>query len=51
MRELYEAMLEESRDDIERGMERAAQRTVRKAELKVAFLSIFYIRFIPTLAP
>jgi hypothetical protein len=36
VRELYEAMLEEGRDDIERGMERMAQRAVRKAELKVA---------------
>lgn len=33
--ELYEAMLEEGREALERGMELAAQRAVRKAEVKV----------------
>jgi hypothetical protein len=33
--ELYEAMLEEGREALERGMELAAQRTVRKAKVKV----------------
>lgn len=35
MAELYEAMLEEEKGALERGMELAAQRAVRKAELKV----------------
>ena len=36
--ELYEAMLEEGREALERGMELAAQRAVRKAEVKVHVL-------------
>ena len=35
MRELYSAMLEDAQQDLVAGMERAAQRCVKKAELKV----------------
>ena len=34
-RELYSAMLEDAQQDLLAGMERAAQRCVKKAELKV----------------
>lgn len=34
--ELYEAMLEEGSEALERGMELTAQRTVRKAKVKVS---------------
>ena len=34
-RELYSAMLEEAQQDLLEGMERAGQRCIKKAELKV----------------
>jgi hypothetical protein len=33
--ELYSAMLEDSQQELQQGMQRAAQRCVKKAELKV----------------
>ena len=38
-RELYEAMLEDGAAKLERGQDRAAQRALRKAELKVPALA------------
>ena len=35
VRELYSAMLEDSQQELQAGMQRAAQRCVKKAELKV----------------
>ena len=37
MRELYSAMLEDAQQNLVAGMERAAQRCVKKAELKVQY--------------
>ena len=35
VRELYSAMLEDARQELQEGMQRAAQRCVKKAEVKV----------------
>ena len=35
VRELYSAMLEDAQQELQEGMQRAAQRCVKKAELKV----------------